>query len=112
MTGRHTEEEPVASPDGMSVTHQLARYTWSDKETAAYEAAIEAVNGAVGAYSAVIAAEERGPGADPGVIAGARSAQSRLAREREGLRSTDHEQIAEARAHYARLALDVLARIA
>ncbi|MFE3993963.1 hypothetical protein ACFXPW_20095 [Streptomyces goshikiensis] len=60
---------------------------------------------------ALIAAEERGPGADPSVIAGARPAQSRLAREREGLRFTGHGQIAEARAHYARLTLDVLARI-
>ncbi|MFG2713589.1 hypothetical protein ACGFX2_23955 [Streptomyces goshikiensis] len=102
----------MAAPHGMSVTHQLEEYTWSDKETAAYEAAIEAVNGAVGAYSALIAAEERGPRADPNVIAEARSARSRLAREREGLRSTDHAQIAEARAHYARLAREVLARLA
>ncbi|MGV9815896.1 hypothetical protein ACWDTQ_28800 [Streptomyces cellulosae] len=41
-------------PNGISITDQLGPHEWSNEETAAYEAAIEAVNGAVGAYSAVI----------------------------------------------------------
>ncbi|GAB7109606.1 hypothetical protein JCM4814A_79210 [Streptomyces phaeofaciens JCM 4814] len=98
--------------NGISVTGQLGPHEWSNEETAAYEAAIEAVNGAVGAYSALIAAEENEPEPDAAVIEAARAAQTRLAREREGLRSTDHEQIAAARAHYARLAREVLAGIA
>jgi hypothetical protein len=95
--------------DDTFVTDRLEPYTWSNEETAAYEAAIEAVNGAVGAYSAVIAAEERKPDPDRAVIEAARAARSRLARERRALRPTDHWRIAAARAHYARLARDVTA---
>ncbi|MEU6010690.1 hypothetical protein [Streptomyces sp. NPDC047453] len=99
-------------PNGISITGQLDPYEWSNEETAAYEAAIEAINGAVGAYSAVIAAEEAKPSPDPDVIQAARAAQSQLARAREGLRSSDLEQIAAARAHYAQLARETLAGIA
>ncbi|MET8573174.1 hypothetical protein [Streptomyces sp. NPDC004783] len=45
-------------PNDISITDQLGPHEWSNQETAAYKAAIEAVNGSVGAYSAVIAAEE------------------------------------------------------
>uniref|UniRef100_A0AAU2JX72 PE domain-containing protein n=1 Tax=Streptomyces sp. NBC_00049 TaxID=2903617 RepID=A0AAU2JX72_9ACTN len=103
----------MTGPDnGISVTHQLEPHDWSNEETAAYEAAVEAVNGAVGAYSALIAAEEAKPDPDQDVIRNAQSAQARLAREREGLRSTDREQIAAARQHYAQLARDVREGIA
>ncbi|AZM93735.1 hypothetical protein [Streptomyces sp. W1SF4] len=94
--------------NGISVTHQLEPYDWSGEETAAYEAAVEAVNGAVGAYSALIAAEEGKAEPDQGVIGRAHAAQFRLAREREGLRPGDPHQIATARRHYARLAREVL----
>ncbi len=97
---------------GASITDQLGPYEWSNEETAAFEAAIEAVNGAVGAYSALIASEEAKPEPDQAVIAEARTAQVRLAHEREGLRPTDRERIAEARASYAQLAREVLGRIA
>jgi hypothetical protein len=99
-------------PNGISVTDQLEPHEWSNEETAAYEAAIEAINGAVGAYSAVISAEEAKDVPDPSVIEDARAAQTQLAREREGLRSSDREQIAAARARYAQLAREVLAGIA
>jgi hypothetical protein len=95
--------------NGISITDQLDPYEWSDEETAAYEAATEAVNGAVGAYNALIAAEEAKDEPDQAVVAEARAAQARLAREREALRSADREQITAARAHYAQLARDVLA---
>ncbi|MFF5706657.1 hypothetical protein ACFY7H_29855 [Streptomyces sp. NPDC012794] len=98
--------------NGISITHQLEPYAWSNEETAAYEAAIEAVNGAVGAYSALIAAERSKPEPDEEVIRSARAARARLAKEREGLRSTDHEQIAAARQRYARLAREVRGGIA
>jgi hypothetical protein len=90
--------------ENASVTDELQPYEWSNEETAAYEAAIEAVNGAVGAYSARIAAEEAKENPDQEVIEAARSAQASLAREREQLRSTEPEQIAEARRRYAQLA--------
>ncbi|MDX3521342.1 hypothetical protein [Streptomyces scabiei] len=102
----------TARGNGISVTHDLEAHDWSNEETAAYEAAIEAVNGAVGAYSARIAAEEAKPAPDAAVIEAARAAQGRLAKERERLRSADREQIAEARARYARLAREVLASLA
>ncbi|MEV5358048.1 hypothetical protein [Streptomyces sp. NPDC052693] len=102
----------MSANNGISITHQLPEHEWSNEETAAYEAAVEAVNGAVGAYSALIAAEEAKPEPDPTVIAEAREAQSRLAREREELRSVDAQQIADARTRYAALAREVLASIA
>ncbi|MER6445497.1 hypothetical protein [Streptomyces venezuelae] len=93
--------------NGISITHQLEPHAWSNEETAAYEAAIEAVNGAVGAYSALIAAEEAKPAPDQSRIDRAVAAQSQLARERENLRSHDQEQIAAARQRYAQLARDI-----
>lgn len=98
--------------DDLPVTHRLDAYTWSNEETAAYEAAIEAVNGAVGAYSALIAAERRRTRPDSAVIDDAHSAQTQLARERERLSSTDPEQIVWARAHYPQLAGEIRARTA
>ena len=96
---------------GASVTGRLEPHGWSNEETAAYEAAIEAINGAVGAYSALITAQERRAEPDRGVVATARAAQAALAREREQLRSTDHDQLAEVRTRYAQLARDILTRI-
>ncbi|MEW1926395.1 hypothetical protein [Streptomyces sp. NPDC088360] len=97
----------MTAPEGFSVTDQIESYQWSNEETTAYEAAIEAVNGAVGAYSAQIAAEEAKDTPDPAVIAAARVGQGVLAREREQLRSTDPGQIAWAREHYAQLAREI-----
>ncbi|MFF9775100.1 hypothetical protein ACF1HJ_15765 [Streptomyces sp. NPDC013978] len=118
MTERDTPQNPApqnpaprntARGNGISVTHDLEPHDWSNEETAAYEAAIEAVNGAVGAYSARIAAEEAKAAPDSAVIEAARTAQGRLAKERERLRSADREQIAEARSRYAQLAREILA---
>ncbi|MEU6059076.1 hypothetical protein [Streptomyces sp. NPDC047097] len=98
----------MTTPDnGMSITHALETHGWSNEETAAYEAAIEAVNGAVGAYTARITAEEAKPHPDQGVIQAARAGQTRLAREREALRSGDRGQIAAARQLYAQLAREI-----
>lgn len=74
----------VPHSNGISISGRLKPHEWSAEETAAYEAAIEAVNGAVGAYSALISAEERTTHPDPTVVSEARTAQSRLARERPG----------------------------
>ncbi|MCX5078837.1 hypothetical protein OHA84_37580 (plasmid) [Streptomyces sp. NBC_00513] len=95
--------------NGISITHELGTHGWSNEETAAYEAAIEAVNGLVGTYTAVIVAEEAKAQPNREAIDAALAAQQRLAREREALRSTDHQQIAEARARYAALAREVRA---
>ncbi|EMF26823.1 hypothetical protein H114_22093 [Streptomyces gancidicus BKS 13-15] len=65
-----------------------------------------------GRLHAVIATEEAKAAPDESVIEAARAAQNRLAREREGLRSLDREQIAAARARYAELAREVMAVLA
>ncbi|MGA5550494.1 hypothetical protein [Streptomyces pseudogriseolus] len=104
--------QPFAAKTWCSITNQLDPHKWSNEDTAAYEAAIEAANGAVGAYSAVIATEEAKTAPDESVIEATRAAQNRLAREREGLRSSDREQIAAARARYAELAREVMAGLA
>ncbi|GAB4590251.1 hypothetical protein [Nocardia sp. IFM 10818] len=80
-----------------SVLDQMRGFSWSSEESVAYEAAIEAVNKAVGAYSALLAALETAESPDPAAIADALSAQQRLARVREQLDPTDHDQIAATR---------------
>ncbi|MGW6588379.1 hypothetical protein [Streptomyces globisporus] len=90
-----------------STTETLNSRTWSNEETAAYEAAIEAINGAVGAYSSKIAKERAKESPDQAVIENAIAARRNLAQEREGLRSDDAEQIAVARREYAQLARDL-----
>ncbi|MFC8957374.1 hypothetical protein ACFT8P_32755 [Streptomyces sp. NPDC057101] len=108
MIDTFQKEITMTTPgNGISITHALEPHDWSNEETAAYEAAIEAVNGVVGAYSARIAAEEAKPNPDRTVLKEARAAQARLAREREALRSSDLEQIAAARQRYAQLAREV-----
>jgi len=93
--------------DDLSVISQLHGFEWSSEESVAYEAAIEAVNGAVGALSARIAAEREREEPDLSVIESAMARRAQLAREREQLDPADHAQIAEARQRYADLARDV-----
>ncbi|WP_240467971.1 hypothetical protein [Streptomyces dangxiongensis] len=65
--------EEADQKEPFSITDHLGSYEWSNEETAAYEAAIEAVNGAVGAYSALIASEKAKPEPDQAVITEARA---------------------------------------
>jgi hypothetical protein len=90
-----------------SVIGSLPAYEWSSEETAAYEAAVEAINGVVGAYSARIAAEEVKPDPNVVVIAALSRASAVCATEREGLDPTDQEGIAEVRRRYAALADEI-----
>ncbi|MFC7933954.1 hypothetical protein [Streptomyces cinereoruber] len=92
---------------GISITHELTPYDWSTKETAAYEAAVEAVNGAVGAYTARIAAERAKASPNQDAIDADTAACRQLAREREELQPDDREQIANARRRYAALARQI-----
>jgi hypothetical protein len=98
----------VAGPDDWRpVLGQLKGFTWSTEESVAYEAAIEAINDAVGAYSALIATEERKAAPDPGVIAAAKSARAECARYREGLDPADRVAVADTRRRFAELAREV-----
>ncbi len=94
-----SREEPVLS--------QVEGFTWSTEESAAYEAAIDAINVAVGAYTALIAAEEAKPAPDPAVIAAARSGRAACARWREQLNPADHAAVAAIRRRFAQLARDL-----
>ncbi|UQI49697.1 hypothetical protein M1P56_35510 (plasmid) [Streptomyces sp. HU2014] len=73
----------------------------------AYEAAIEAINGTVGAYSARIAAEEAQEEPDSAAIAAWQERQGECTRARQALDPTDHGEIARVREHYALLAREV-----
>jgi len=93
------------------VLGEIKGFTWSTEESVAYEAAIEAINDAVGAYTALIAAEERKAAPDRAVIAAARSARAECARWREGLDPADRAAVAATRRRFAELAREVGRRI-
>lgn len=86
------------------IVGRLRGFAWSSEESVAYEAALEAINAAVGAYSAVISAEEAKAAPDGSVVSAALSGQAECARRREELDPADHAQIAAARREFAELA--------
>jgi hypothetical protein len=90
-----------------SVIDELRSFTWSTEDSVAYEAAVEAVNGAVGAYSALIAAEEAKQEPDLEVVEMARSGRTDCVRWREQLDPADRTAVAETRRRFSRLAEDV-----
>ena len=95
-------EEPVPG--------QIEGFTWSTEESAAYEAALDAINLAVGAYTALIAAQESRPQPDADVIAAARTGRACCARWREQLDPADHAAVATTRQHFTQLARDLRQR--
>lgn len=86
-----------------SVISHLQGFTWSTGESVAYEAAVEAINEAVGAYSAVIAAEEVKKNPSQRVLERARAGQAACARSREQLDPSDHVAVASARQEFSAL---------
>ncbi|MGI5484865.1 hypothetical protein [Streptomyces lavendofoliae] len=77
----------------------LRPYTWSSEESVAYEAAIEAINGVVGAYSSLITeAENRGAQDE---AAEYRRLRAACHQERRALRAEDTEGVVRVRATYA-----------
>ena len=93
------------------ILSQLQPFTWLSEDSVAYEAALEAINGAVGAYSAVIAAEEAKGASDPAVISAARDGQAECACWRDQLDPADRAQVTEARRHFSQLANEMRARL-
>jgi hypothetical protein len=73
----------------------------------AYEAAVEAINGAVGAYTALIAAERARLEPDLEVIAAADSGRAECARWRERLDPADRAAVAETRRRFSQLAREI-----
>jgi hypothetical protein len=86
-----------------SVISHLQGFTWSTNESVAYEAAVEAINEAVGAYSAVIAAEEARKNPSRQVLERARTGQAACARSREQLDPADRAAVASARQEFSDL---------
>ena len=82
------------------VIGNLGPYTWSSEESVAYEAAIEAINGVVGAYSHLIAAAEQRTGTED-EIAEYRRLRTECQQERRGLEPGDTANIARVRTTYA-----------
>ncbi|MFI6209134.1 hypothetical protein ACIBAI_22465 [Streptomyces sp. NPDC051041] len=81
------------------VIKNLRPHTWSSEESVAYEAAIEAINGVVGAYSRLLAdAENRGAQDE---AAEYRRLRAACHQERRALRAEDTEGVARVRAAYA-----------
>jgi hypothetical protein len=98
----------VADPDPREpVLSQLQGFTWSTGESAAYEAALDAINIAVGAYTALIAAEEAKQAPDQAAIAAARTGRADCARWREQLDPADHAAVADTRHRFTQLARDL-----
>lgn len=88
--------------DDGSVISNLQGFTWSTSESVAYEAAVEAISEAVGAYSAVIAAEETRRTLASGFWSG--PGPGRLpARRREQLDPADRAAVASARQEFSAL---------
>lgn len=94
-------------PGEPSVLSQLQPFTWSSEDSVAYEAALEAINGAVGAYSALIAAEEASQAPDREAIDAARAGQADCARWRDDLDPADRAVVAETRRRFSQLARDL-----
>ncbi len=92
-----------------SVISGLAAFTWSTSESVAYEAAVEAISEAVGAYSALLAAEEAKEEPDLQVLSRARAGQADCARSREQLDPADHAAVARARRWFSDLARQIRA---
>lgn len=81
------------------VIGNLPPYSWSSEKSVAYEAAIEAINGVVGAYSGLIADAKEHGNADE--VAELRRRRTACQQERRGLRAENTEDIARVRTAYA-----------
>ncbi len=96
--------EPQETPP---VLDGLESFPWSSHESVAYEAALEAINGVVGAYSAKIAAEKSKAAPDEQVIETARAGRAECARWRAQLDPADPDAVAETRRRFTQLAAEI-----
>jgi hypothetical protein len=92
-----------------SVAGSLQGFRWNSEESVAYEAALEAINGAVGAYTARIVAEMAAPVCNQQVLTGLEAGQARCVQARRRLHPTDHEAVATTRREFAELTRSVRA---
>jgi hypothetical protein len=83
------------------ITGSLDPYTWDSEAAVDYEVAIEAINGVVGAYSALLDDEEQRPEPDGERLAELNRLSAECQRERERIDPDDAEQVAEVRRQYS-----------
>ena len=86
------------------VLEELQPFHWSSEESVAYEAALEAIGEAIGAYTAVIADERAKPVPDRHRIDAWLQARQGCAQRRQHLDPTNHEDIQQVRRYYSTLA--------
>jgi len=110
MAENYKEAVMTDSGGEPSVLSQLQSFVWSSDDAVAYEAALEAINGAVGAYSALIAAEEASARPDQDAIAAATSSRTECVLWREQLDPSDRAAVAETRRRFSELAQEVRGR--
>ncbi|MFE9242533.1 hypothetical protein [Nocardiopsis sp. NPDC006938] len=89
--------------------HPPNEQSWSGSELAGYEAALEAIHGAMGAYSALIAHEEAKDAPDEQVIEKASAGRRACVRRRESLDPANATDIARVRTEFSALAETVRA---
>ena|SRR5690625_4381983 len=93
-----------------SVLDNIEKFTWDSREAVAYEAAVEAINFAIGAYSARLATETSRSTPNRSIIAELQAGQRACALAHDKLRNASPENIAEARRHFTHLAGSVRAQ--
>ncbi|WP_097234035.1 hypothetical protein [Streptomyces zhaozhouensis] len=82
-----------------SIVDQIPAGEWSSERAASFEAALEAINHAFGAYSALIAKAEA-HGADEAQISQLKAGRESCIRDREALSPDDIAAVAEIRHRY------------
>ena len=92
------------------ITGSLDPYTWDSEAAVAYEVAIEAINGVVGAYSRLIDDEEQRPEPDGERLAELGSLILECQRERERINPDDAKQVADVRQRYSQRLHDLRER--
>ena len=92
------------------ITGSLDPYTWDSEAAVAYEVAIEAINGVVGAYSALIHEERQRPEPNEERLAELRRLSMECQRERERINPDDAKQVAEIRQRYSQRLHDLRER--
>ena len=90
-------DEPIPS-----VLAGLPTFAWDDRESVAYEVALEAIGQVVAWYTALITAEQDKAEPDAARIAQWDTEQTAAIVERNALRSTDHQAVARVQREYRR----------
>lgn len=104
VSSNHGTTDPAGAGSGdapaQGIIDQLEPFVWSDQESVAYEAALEAINELVGAYTALIARERATETPDLDAITRWTQQRAACAGARRALDPTDHAEVARVRIDY------------